>query len=204
MGGDPGGERRGRLNGEADPESMTEDRTRDLAIEAACLLVQEGDIESLSVESVAAAADLDEDRLRAVFPTTEDLLQAVGGRTYETFVGAVEQEVGDDESDGAFTRAYVRAAIRSLDRDRFDVLVATLLASAPFRPHMVDPIREQQATVNSALRSDGIDPVLAIIIRLAVDGLWFNNMFGVLELEPATRAAVATRLEALATPATPC
>lgn len=183
---------------------MSEDGIRELAIEAACLLVQEGRVESISVETVAAVADLDEERLRAIFPSNVDLLKAVGARTYETFVGSIEQEVGDDESDGAFTRAYVRAALLSLDRDRFDALVATLLASAPFRPHMVDPIREHQATIASALESDGIDPVLALVVRLAVDGLWFNNMFGVLDLEPATRAALAARLEALATPATPC
>ena len=177
---------------------MPDRAIREIAIDAACLLVQEGKAASLSMTEVARAIDVDEPQLQAAFPTLEDLIIAVADRTYTTFLAQVDAEVGQDESDGAYTRAYVRASMQSAERDGFGALVAALLGSAPYRPHMTDGIRDQEATVRCALEADGIDPVLAHIVRLAADGLWFSDVFGLTPVPRHRRAEIAERLEALA------
>lgn len=175
---------------------MPDRALREIAIDAACLLVQEGEAASLSLADVARAIDVDEQRLQAVFASLEDLIVAVADRTYATFLTQVDAEVGQDESEGAYTRAYVRASLQS--DEGFEELVAALLASAPYRPYMVAGIRDQEATVRCALEADGIDPVMAHIVRLAADGLWFNRVFGLSPIPRERRAEIAERLEALA------
>jgi hypothetical protein len=64
---------------------------------------------------------------------------------------------------------------------------------------MVAGNRDQEATVRCALDADGIDPVMAHIVRLAADGLWFNRVFGLSPIPPEGRTEIAERLVALAT-----
>jgi hypothetical protein len=47
------------------------------------------------------------------------------------------------------------------------------------------------------LEEDGIDPVLATIVRLATDGLWMADLFGVNSLDQNLRTQVIDRLRAL-------
>lgn len=47
-----------------------------------------------------------------------------------------------------------------------------------------------------AVEDDGLDPVLATVVRLAVDGLWLSENFNLARFEPGLRAAVIARLVA--------
>ncbi len=170
----------------------------DHLVEAAALLVQERGGGAIALCDLAAVTGMDEADVRAVFPTDADLHEAVATRMYAAFLDAVAREVGEDDTPGAFTRAYLRA-VEPVDgeRDDFTRLGEALLASGPYRPELVEAVRREQATLRSALEGDGIDPVLATIVRLAADGLWMNALFRLDPVTPGRRAEVVARLEAM-------
>jgi AcrR family transcriptional regulator len=113
---------------------MPDRALREIAIDAACLLVQEGKAASLSMAEVARAIDVEERQLEAVFGTVEDLIVAIADRTYATFLTQVDAAVGEDESEGAYTRAYVRAQLGHIGRAEFS---GERLPPGVFQPHPV-------------------------------------------------------------------
>ena len=62
---------------------------------------------------------------------------------------------------------------------------------------LVEPMREAYARWQALLEHDGIDPITATIVRLAVDGLWFTEMFGFDDAicTGERRAQIMTRLK---------
>jgi hypothetical protein len=97
---------------------------------------------------------------------------------------------------GAFTRAYLGA---TAETDAASLAAsAGLLAAVAIAPQTLTPLRARYRAWNRRLRTDGIDEVDAMIVRLAADGLWMADL---LELEPpkgVLRRAVVARLSTLA------
>ena len=180
---------------------MDRDAIEAVVLEAAALLVREEGAEAISIEVLAAATELDEGAIRAVYPDIEELTKAAVGRIYASVLGDVADAVGDDDEPGAFTRGYVRVADPDRpDRDDFARLVAALLGSSPYRPEFAESVRAEQATLRAAFDNDGIDPVSASIIRLAVYGLWLNDLFRIEPVTPERRREVIARLVEMARP----
>jgi hypothetical protein len=55
-------------------------------------------------------------------------------------------------------------------------------------------VQQQGARTQAEIEHDGIDEVLATIVRLAVDGLWLSENFNLMRFDPAMKAKVAARL----------
>ncbi|PLX37302.1 MAG: hypothetical protein C0606_12490 [Hyphomicrobiales bacterium] len=174
------------------------ERIREFTLDSAALLIQEGGVDTLTLASVAAAADLEEADLIAVFGNLETLVGEVADRMFQTFVGRVEGELGNDESPGAWVRAYVRGSFPEGEPDTFSRIGSVLLQSTAFRPWMIDRIRAYQGEMHAMLLNDGIEPEIAAIVRLAVDGLWMSKMFDIEAIPEAMERSVLDRLLAMA------
>ncbi len=153
------------------------DKAGEFILDAAAHLVQEGGVDALTFADIANAAEIEETDVTSVFPTMETLIKALTERMYSTFMSKVEAQIGDDEAPGAWTRAYVRASSPEVDEERFSDIAAVLLKSVTYKPDLIEAARERQAEIHAAMLGDGIDPVTATIVRLAVDGLWMSQMF---------------------------
>ena len=55
-------------------------------------------------------------------------------------------------------------------------------------------MRQQGARHQRAIEADGIDPVLATIIRMANDGMWFAESFNLMRYDEQLKDAVEQRL----------
>ena len=69
--------------------------------------------------------------------------------------------------------------------------ITTALLSFPER---LGPVQDQGARTQADVERDGLDPVLATIIRLAIDGLWLSENFNLMRFDPDMKAKVAARL----------
>ena len=56
---------------------------------------------------------------------------------------------------------------------------ASLLAAKAINPLLLDPIHEVYAEWQHEIENDGLDPIKATIIRLATDGIWLADLFGI-------------------------
>src|SRR5664279_3576191 len=112
----------------------------------------------------------------------------------------IERRLEDDREPGCFTRAYIGATMEpSAPRpDREDRLGAALIAAAAAQPDLLTPLQEAADVWQARLEDDGIDPTVATALRLACDGLWMCDLFGLAAPATALRADVGHALEQMA------
>lgn len=172
-------------------------RLRDVVLDATAFLVQETDRRELTLETIAAHADLDLAAVTAEFPTLEDLGIALCQRMFETFHAAIATAMGDDDGPRAFARGVVRAVRDEVERSAIPCVVRALISSLPHRPRLQEVVRAERRAVRLAVLRDGLDPVDALVVLTALDGLWFATLLEVVDIEPGARDALFARLEAM-------
>jgi AcrR family transcriptional regulator len=151
---------------------------RDRLLNAVELVVTRDGVSNLSLTAVAKEAGVSKGGLLYHFPTKSALINAIVGRLASQCEAsqclAVEHEPG---SPGAFTRAYLTARAEPPD-PKDEPIHTALLAAAGTDPQYLDPFRKRSAAWQAKIETDGIDPVDATIVRLAIDGLCLNTLLG--------------------------
>lgn len=171
--------------------------TRSQILDAAQAVVTRDGVRNLTLEAVAAHAGISKGGLLYHFRSKEDLATAMVERSIAWFDDALlDAAKGDEEKKGRFARAYVRASLgmTPLTGAGFDSFCSSITTALLSYPERLAPVRDQGERTQADLENDGIDPVLATIIRLAVDGLWLSENFNLMRFDPAMKAKVAERL----------
>jgi hypothetical protein len=82
-----------------------------------------------------------------------------------------------------------------LPRDQQEAAVRTaLLAAFGTEPQYLEPMRRRIAEWQQRLQDDGIDPSVAMIVRLAIDGLCLGEYFGIAVPQGGLRQRVIDKL----------
>ncbi|MEV8636344.1 TetR/AcrR family transcriptional regulator [Streptosporangium sp. NPDC051023] len=172
------------------PRSSSKDRLLDAAAE---VLLGEG-AESLTLEAVARRAGVSKGGLFYHFPTKQALVAGM----VERLVGAFDEALADPGTrPGDFLRAYVAATIPETPASGgvpADRITAALLAGVLVDPGGLAPLRERYAAWQRRLTEDGIDPAVATLVRLAVDGWWAARLLGLAEPEAGLHERVRRHL----------
>jgi AcrR family transcriptional regulator len=139
------------------------------------LLLTKG-VDGLRLDAVAAVAGVSKGGLLHHFNTKQALIDGVLSRRVEEF-DAVLPEPGNPP--GAFTRAWLEAAVPEVEpetgsaRDQVSVL---LLSAVGGGPASMGILRERYEAWQEMLTADGIDPVVATLVRVAADGWWMSRI----------------------------
>jgi hypothetical protein len=96
---------------------------------------------------------------------------------------------------GGGARAYLRACADPASA--LPELSTALVSALANRPDLLAVARERFAAWRDRVLDDAADPVTAVIVRLAAEGLWLTDAFGLAPVEGADRAAVLAALERL-------
>ena len=174
---------------------MAKRDTRQEILEAAGRIVLASGASGLTLEAVAAEAGLSKGGLLYHFATKEELLTGMVERLVALTEANIEKSGGGDRGEGSWSRGYLACAVDPSGREPFDRLATSVLAAAANDPALLAPLRAQERVWRERRRADGLDPVTAAIVRLAADGLWMNDLFGIEVLSAQERKAVAARLE---------
>ncbi len=175
--------------------STTETPVRERILAAACEVVRERGTAAMTLDAVAEAARISKGGLLYHFGSKDELLTAMVGRLIHDYDEAERTERASDPNPvGRSARAYVRAGTRTLhDSDVWLALVAALGEG----PSTIEPWREHCAGWSTLDRREGVDPVEAVVARLAADGLWLADVLGVQAFDPRLRGKVLARLQEL-------
>ena len=170
---------------------------RERLLNAAEQVVTRDGVANLTLESVAREAGISKGGLLYHFPSKSSLILAVverlATRCETEQRRAAEMEVSGP---GAFTRAYLAARVRPMTEQERPLHTA-LIAAAGTDPQYLEPFRRRLIEWQQRLENDGIDPVDAMIARLAVDGLGLGLLFGMPVPEGELRDAVLERLRSM-------
>ena len=155
----------------------------------------------LTLEAAAHQAGLSKGGVLYHFPTRDALVAAMVARIIEQFeedIAAYLPEEGapGHGGPGAFTRAYVRATMAPISEGE-ERLGAALLAAAAAEPALLVPLQDAAESWQARLVDDGLDPTTATVIRMACDGLWLCDLFGLASPRGDLRAAMADSLESM-------
>ncbi|RDD60365.1 TetR/AcrR family transcriptional regulator [Ferruginivarius sediminum] len=178
---------------------MTQVDTKQQILEAAGRVVLARGVTGLTLEAVAEEAGLSKGGLLYHYGSKEALLTAMVGRLVEVTEERIDAHRQSDSAPGSWTRGYLQACLTDgiPATDPTGRLAVALLAAGATDPAQLDEVRERQEVWQARLHEDGVDPVMANIVRLAADGLWMNDIFGIPALSKDERAELLARLEAL-------
>jgi AcrR family transcriptional regulator len=153
---------------------------RDRLLNAAEQVVGRDGVANLTLEAVAREAHVSKGGLLYHFRSKSALVTAIVERLASRCEAEQNRVLAqaDPNEPGAFTRAYVIARTR-VKEPREELIHSALLAAAGTDQQFMEPIRQRFVEWQTKLESDGIDPVTAVIVRLAIDGLCLDKLLGV-------------------------
>src|SRR3954462_3271938 len=166
---------------------MPRARTKDRLLDAAAQVVHRDGAQALTLDAVAAEAEVSKGGLLYHFKSKNELVQAMVERWLTEF----EREI--DQAARSFVRGYVKA---SAPEGNELGMLAALVAD----PSLLVAVRRQYGIWQDRVEREGRDPVDATIARLAADGLWLAELLGMGPPTGELREQVLRRLSALAEP----
>jgi len=146
-------------------------------LDSAYAIVRLRGVDALTLEAVAREAEVSKGGLLYHFPNKDALIGGLIAQAAGDFDASLTAHLGAaTDAPGGWLQAFINA---SFDDDPGDSNANMgLLAAAAINPSLLDPIRTRYAEWQARTESAGIDPTVATIIRLAVDGLTFADLFG--------------------------
>jgi AcrR family transcriptional regulator len=171
------------------------DLKKELIFKAVSQIVIEDGVEKLTLEAVAHKAGISKGGLLYHFPNKEALILGVIDQLSNRFMEQFDKRAEDDQdSKGKWTRSYIDCA--SPGENDLDSLYTALSAAHFTNPQMLQQLQSFYSEIQNKIEHDEVDPVGATLVRLAIDGLWFAEMFGLAPPGADLRKQVIERLKA--------
>lgn len=151
--------------------------TRQRILRAAAQIINTTGVLALTLEAVAKEAKISKGGLLYHFPSKDALMKGMNDYLLQSFVDEVEGAANDDPCEkGKWTRAYTTITFNQLASE-FDMNVAFLAAVAT-NPGLIKSMSQHLQVLQARIENDHIDPIVSTVIRLAVDGMYFNELYG--------------------------
>ena len=162
-------------------------RTKDRLLDAAATVVHRDGAQALTLDAVAAEAEVSKGGLLYHFKSKNDLVQAMVERWMADFGREME------EADAHFVRGYVKASDPAGNE-------LGMLAALVADPALLVAVRKQYGIWQDRVERESRDPVDATVARLAADGLWLAELLGMGPPTGELRERVVQRLLGMAEP----
>ncbi len=170
--------------------------TRQRLLSAASQIIIRDGVNSLTLDAVAHSAEVSKGGLLYHFPSKDLLIQGIVQQLLEDFDKRMEDELehaGEPVgTPGRWLRAYIRATLSGIPYEQ-EVSAALSVAIAA-EPKLLESLKNAFERMRDHADHDGIDPAVATLVRLSVDGLWFSDVLQLAPLDPAVRVSLIERL----------
>lgn len=151
--------------------------TKKQILTAAAKLINEDGILALTLDAVAKLAGVSKGGLLYHFPSKEALLEGIVNYLTQDFTNGMTSAVQEDlDEKGKWTRAYTTLTFNQENEEI--ALNTAFLSAVATNPELLKPMAESLEKLHYQIENDGLDPTTATIIRLAADGIYFNQLFG--------------------------
>lgn len=167
-------------------------------LDAAELIVLRDGVARLTLDAVASEVQMSKGGLLYHFKSKEDLIIGMIRRLADQYDEQVLQLESEDPcANGRKLRAMLRVSFPESPSEaacNADRLCAGLLAAVATNRSLLEPIHERGRQLHTYIAKEAKDPVTAMIVHYAADGIWLNELFGSPSLESNLREKVVKRL----------
>ncbi len=158
-------------------QTRTSAKTRETIFKACSQILRREGLTNLTLQAVASEAGLSKGGLLYHFETKEALIEALFEYHNNVFEERLEELVAlEGEKPGAFLRAYAKASVEQMTNPENASLYASLFAAEEKYASAHKLMREKYVSWQGKIDQSGLDLEWALLLRFAVDGLWFAEM----------------------------
>lgn len=152
--------------------------TRALIFAACSRILQRDGLAQLTLDAVAQEAGLSKGGLLYHFPTKLGMIEALFQHHMDRFNARLQALVESEESGpGGWLRAYAKASVEQITDSDNASLLASLFAAGERYPSVLEIMRQHYVQWQRQVENAGLEPAVALLVRLAVDGFWFTQMY---------------------------
>lgn len=163
-----------------------------LLIAASNIVLKQG-MAKLTLEAVSKEAGVSKGGLLHYFPNKEALVEGLVNELTQQFEEDIEQRVhSEGDTQGKWVRSYVKSTFES---EESGLEIGAIFSAALYtNPDVLLKLQTLFEDWQKNIVNDGVDPVHATIARLAADGLWFSEIFGLPSLDEKLKTQVFEQL----------
>ncbi|MGG0845104.1 TetR family transcriptional regulator [Peribacillus simplex] len=163
-------------------------------LKSATEFILQNDFNSLTLDSVAKQAGVSKGGLLYHFPSKEALMIGLAEYIFEKFNIRFNEhsENVDPIEKGKWCRALIEVSKWDLEHNA--ELNIGIIAASMLNPDLSESISQRYQYVQKKVEQDNIDPITATIIRLAIDGLYYSELFNIAPLDEDLREKVIQQL----------
>lgn len=166
---------------------------RNLILRATVEFILENGFNDLTLEAVAKHAGISKGGLLYHFANKEALLVGLTEHTFEEFIASFNEQANKERKEkGKWSRALIK--LFKCDLEHKSELNIGVLAHSLLDSETAGTITENYQYVQYKMEKDGISPVTATIIRLAMDGFYYSELLNVAPMEKELRGKVLKEL----------
>lgn len=180
---------------------MKSEQTRARIRVAAAKVIERDGAGHLTLEKVAAEADLSKGGLLYHYPSKDALLQGLLDHLLENRAGLVDASA-EGVSDATLLNSLIDADF-DLPKDE-RIMAQGLIAASAENPELIAPAQRHVEAVFAQLGNSNATASSARTIFLASQGLQFLELLGLLSLSTAERNEIRRHLKALTEELAPC
>lgn len=171
--------------------------TREQIIDAALSVVRAHGVAALTLDEAARIAGISKGGVLYHFKNKEALIQGMVARLAGQCEN-LQQQHYDQLSPGPnrWARALVATSFDPAG-PTMDPAGCALLAAIATNPCLLEPLEDTIDTAFRRLTADSQDPSLALLVALAMDGLWLHRLVGSPVMDETLRLAVRAKALAL-------
>lgn len=177
-------------------KSQARSLTRETLLRAATQVILDRGVEALTLDAVAQQAGVSKGGLLYHFPNKNALVVGLGEELIQEFEATLQQDYDQDDAPGTsgqWVRAYIRSTLRMSQQTLALVArLSSLIVEMP--PQLQESVAIYEERCRQRIETDGLDPIQATIVQLAIDGLWFSEVFQLSSFDETRRAQVVERL----------
>ncbi|SHK17896.1 TetR/AcrR family transcriptional regulator [Desulforamulus aeronauticus] len=163
-----------------------------ILIAAADIVIKQG-VACLTLEAVANKAGVSKGGLLYHFPNKEALIKGMVDELTHTYTKNINKYMlMDNEDTGKWIRAFVNTTFNA-QQDEFERSSA-LLGAVFTNPELLEKLQMFYKDMQKQFENDGVDPIRSIIVRLATDGLWLAELFGLAPLDKTMKERIYSEL----------
>uniref|UniRef100_UPI0030D95676 TetR/AcrR family transcriptional regulator n=1 Tax=Brasilonema sp. UFV-L1 TaxID=2234130 RepID=UPI0030D95676 len=179
-------------------KSKARSLTRETLLRAATQVILDKGVEALTLDAVAHQAGVSKGGLLYHFPNKDVLIVGMVEQLIQDFETALQEEFDRDDAPGTpgqWLRAYIQATLRISKQSL--ALIARLSSIGVDKPELLECAEAYEQRWRQRLKTDGLNPRTATIIQLAIDGLWFSEVFKLGSPDEPLRTQVVQSLLAM-------